>query len=616
MNEQTVLYLIPYFVSCGISASIGFYAWRHRSVLGAAPYAWVALSQAAWTLGYIFELASSDITAKIFWDDAQFVASAIAALALFAFALEYTEHKLTHPRATWILIAAIPVIFIVLDLTDNVHHLVRATASLIPGEPFAELTYPFSAAVWILFLYAVGLSVLSVGFLIGKIRRSPRLYRDQIALIIIGILIPLAGITLTIIGIELSFHRDTTPLTFALDNLLVAWALFRFRLFDIVPAARHAVIESMSDAMLVLDAQNRLVDLNPAAQRLISQQAADVIGQPASQVLSKWPDLVEQFQDVEDIQTELRVSSGTEQHYFDLRLLPLRNRSGDLTGRLIVAHDVTRRKWAENEIHQRSIQLENANRELEAANARLQELSNVKDEFVANVSHELRTPIANLKIYLHLFQHRPEKRDAYLVTLQRETKRLENLIEGLLALSRLDQDRIDLNFAPLDLNTLTREYISDRMALAESNGLTLDYRIDPDLPLVKADSNLTGQVLSILLTNAFNYTPAGGHVAVQTRQSQIDGRRQAGFSISDTGPGIPPEEQQQLFVRFFRGNSGRKSGVAGTGLGLAIAWEIIERQHGQIVVDSAGIPGQGTTFGVWLPALEKELPGRATLDEK
>ena len=604
MSEQALLYLVPYVISFMISASVGLYAWRHRAVLGATPYAWVALSQAAWTLGYIVELTSSSIEAKVFWDNLQFVAGIVTALALFAFALEYTEHRLTHPRAIWAVILAIPLLFTGLVFTDGLHHLIRPTLALIPGEPFSELTYGFTPTVWGLYIYVLGLSLLSIGLLAAKFLQSPRLYRRQIALILIGILIPLIGITFTMVGIDLSFHRDTTPFTFALDNLIVAWALFRFHLFDIVPAARHAVIESMSDAMFVLDARNRLVDLNPAAQRLIGRQAADVIGQPAAQVFSSWPDLVEQFRDVEDIQAEIKVSAGAEQRYFDLRLLPLRDRRARLTGRLIVAHDVTRRKWAEDEIQQRTAQLEIANQELETANERLQVLSNIKDEFVTNVSHELRTPITNLKLYLMLLQHRPEKRDTYLATLQHETIRLENLIEGLLALSRLDQDRVELNFAPLDLNALTREFVTDRLVLAESKGLTLNCQNDPDLPLISADSNLMGQVLSILLTNAFNYTPAGGRVVVQTQQSQAQTEHKVGFSVSDTGPGIPPEEQRQLFTRFFRGKSGRKSGVAGTGLGLAIAREIIERQHGHIEVASQGVPGQGTTFSVWLPSLE------------
>jgi signal transduction histidine kinase len=239
--------------------------------------------------------------------------------------------------------------------------------------------------------------------------------------------------------------------------------------------------------------------------------------------------------------------------------------------------------------------------ELEAANDHLRTLSRVKDEFVSNVSHELRTPITSIKLYHGLLTHKPEERDAYLPVLARETERLERLIEDLLTLSRLDQERVEFHSTPVDLNALVQAYTSDRTVLAASREVSLTFEQERDLPQIEADPSLLGQVLSILLTNAFSYTQKGGQVVVSTHQRQTDGQLWVGFSVSDTGPGIPPEEQEQLFTRFFRGRVGRQSGVSGTGLGLAIAKEIVDRHQGQIKIESTGKPGQGTTFSVWLP---------------
>ena len=116
-----------------------------------------------------------------------------------------------------------------------------------------------------------------------------------------------------------------------------------------------------------------------------------------------------------------------------------------------------------------------------------------------------------------------------------------------------------------------------------------------------ADEQMTGQVLSAILTNALNYTPAGGTITVSTQVEEAHGRMWTGFAVSDTGPGIPVEDQERLFERFFRGKSGRTSTSPGTGLGLSIAREIIYRHGGRIEVTSAGMPGEGTTFSVWLP---------------
>jgi PAS domain S-box-containing protein len=238
--------------------------------------------------------------------------------------------------------------------------------------------------------------------------------------------------------------------------------------------------------------------------------------------------------------------------------------------------------------------------ELVAMNTELQRLTQVKDQFVSNVSHELRTPITSLKMRHNVLANHPERLGSDLPVLMRETARLEGLIENLLVLSRLDQDRQAFEFMTVDLNDLVEEYLYDRAPIATEKGLTLTSSLAADLPPVQANPALLGQVLSILMTNAFNYTPPGGQVIVATQSAKFANRRWTGFSIQDTGPGIAPDEQANLFTRFFRGSAGRASGMAGTGLGLAIAKEIIDRHEGRIEVESAGVPGEGTTFSVWL----------------
>jgi PAS domain S-box-containing protein len=239
--------------------------------------------------------------------------------------------------------------------------------------------------------------------------------------------------------------------------------------------------------------------------------------------------------------------------------------------------------------------------ELRSTNEQLRVLSRMKDEFVSNVSHELRTPITNIKLYHNLLARIPQKRERYMDTLQRETGRLEHLVERLLYLACLDQDRLSYTPTVLDLNTLVEACVVDRTALAELQGLTLVLNKASKLPTTQADRGQLEQVISSLLTNALSYTPAGGQVVVTTQTRQFEDEQWVGFSVSDTGPGISPDDQQHLFERFFRGKVGRESGEPGTGLGLAIAKEIIDRHHGEIEVESEGIPGKGATFTVWLP---------------
>ncbi|MGB8215618.1 MAG: ATP-binding protein [Anaerolineales bacterium] len=267
--------------------------------------------------------------------------------------------------------------------------------------------------------------------------------------------------------------------------------------------------------------------------------------------------------------------------------------------------ELMERKRVELEIRTLNAELEQRvaerTRELLAANENLKALSRLKDEFLANVSHELRTPLTSIVLYHGLLEKQPQNVEKFVKQLKRETERLARLIEDLLYLSRLDQGHAPFNPVQLDLNRLAQEYVTDRTPLALERRLSLNLASQAQLPHALADEKMIGQVLSAILTNALNYTPAGGSITVSTLVEQNQGGMWTGFAVMDTGPGIPVEDQERLFERFYRGKSGRTSSVPGTGLGLAIAKEIVTRNGGRIELQSDGIPGKGTTFFVWLP---------------
>jgi signal transduction histidine kinase len=193
---------------------------------------------------------------------------------------------------------------------------------------------------------------------------------------------------------------------------------------------------------------------------------------------------------------------------------------------------------------------------------------------------------------------KPEKRADYMKTLQHETIRLENLIEDLLELSRLDLDIIAIYLAPTDVNGVVASLVIDRTLLAADRGLRLTHDLQPDLPLVQADPLRLEQVIANLLANAMNYTPPGGYIQLRTALRDVDECRWITVTVADSGPGIAPKDLPSLFDRFYRGEVGRKSGTPGTGLGLAICQEIMIKLNGRITVESE--LGHGACFTVWL----------------
>lgn len=233
--------------------------------------------------------------------------------------------------------------------------------------------------------------------------------------------------------------------------------------------------------------------------------------------------------------------------------------------------------------------------ELAAANERLQELDEMKSRFISNVSHELRTPIANLQFRMELLQHDVESnREAHIGMLNQSLSHLEALIEDVLDLSRLERDKTEIKFSAVDLNIITRQVVDSQEPRAMAMGTQLLFKSKEDVPLVRGNHVYLLRVVSNLVINALNYTPAGT-VTVQTYAH--NGR--VCFEIVDTGIGIRPEDRPYIFDRFFRGQDVNQSSISGTGLGLSIVKEIVEIHDGDIEIESE--IGLGTTFRIWLP---------------
>ena len=158
-------------------------------------------------------------------------------------------------------------------------------------------------------------------------------------------------------------------------------------------------------------------------------------------------------------------------------------------------------------------------------------------------------------------------------------------------------DKVSQNLAPVDLNALSTEYVEDRAAMAKKKGLNLRLELIPDQPVVNADRNLLGQSVSILLTNALNYTPKGGEVVVSTQMRSSDGKKWAGMCVSDTGPGIPKEYHEKVFQLFQTLQSRDK--VEGSGMGLSLVNKLVVRYGGRVEIESE--EGSGSTFIIIWP---------------
>jgi PAS domain S-box-containing protein len=290
---------------------------------------------------------------------------------------------------------------------------------------------------------------------------------------------------------------------------------------------------------------------------------------------------------------------------------PIYDGVGQINGVQISFWDITARQQAEsqreaalNALRELNITLEQrvADRtaEVQAANVRLTELDRMKDEFMSRISHELRTPLTNVKIYLELLETgKLEKRDKYMQTLKRETDRLHTLIEEVLMFSQINLYIRPATLDLINLNGLIEGRLTTWQKLCAPHRLDLQLRLAQAVPPARADSQLLVQALTRVITNAANYTPTGS-VIISTARRDEDDRGWATISVTDTGPGITPEDLPHIFERFYRGRAAADYKTPGAGIGLSISHEIIEKMGGRLTVETQ--VGVGSTFILWLPA--------------
>jgi two-component system phosphate regulon sensor histidine kinase PhoR len=334
-------------------------------------------------------------------------------------------------------------------------------------------------------------------------------------------------------------------------------------------AEMSALFEHMADSVLVLDADERIVLSNPAAERVWNKA---LVGRSLAEV-TRDAELVELARSVSDLDSATRLielygKDGSERRWIQAVATPLPEHR-----RLLVLQDISELRRSEV----------------------------ARRDFVANVSHELRTPVAALKALVETLEQGaiedPVEGPRFVHRMHIEVDGLAQMVSELLDLARAEAGRLDLRVAPCRADELVYEAAARATPTASQADLNLAVvePIEEDL-WVCADSRRLQQVLSNLLGNAIKFTPPGGRVEAGARRCGDD---RVELWVADTGVGIEPEHLGRVFERFYKTDPSRVSGT-GTGLGLAIAKHLVLAHDGQIWADSAGT-GRGTTFHVTLP---------------
>ncbi|MBI5415501.1 MAG: PAS domain S-box protein [Candidatus Omnitrophica bacterium] len=358
------------------------------------------------------------------------------------------------------------------------------------------------------------------------------------------------------------------------DNEEIAWRKYKKTINE--KKQTEAVIRSIAEGLVVVDARGKVVMINPAAEKLLGVSRKDKLGKPISdgakrdQLIS----LAKGSSDGEDKEIELISQEDETRKVLRASTAVIENENGQTIGMVSVLSDITKQK----------------------------ELDQLKANFVAGVSHELRTPIVAIdkSITLILDKEAGEltaTQAQFLSIAQRNLKRLSDLINDLLDLSKLEAGKMEMRRRPASINNVIQETMEKLDNWAQTKTITLEKHVEEMLTEIEIDPDRITQVLTNLIGNAVKFTPNGGKIIIEGRLS--DDKKNVRVMVQDNGIGIAQEHLPKLFSKFYQAGERVASDISGTGIGLSISKEIVELHGGKIWVESE--KDQGAKFIFNLP---------------
>ncbi|TDL77453.1 HAMP domain-containing histidine kinase [Rhodococcus qingshengii] len=370
------------------------------------------------------------------------------------------------------------------------------------------------------------------------------------------------------VRIESNELNETSKLTSSL-NILAQNLQEMSKAQEIQQDRLSALIENMGAGLLLIDSRGFINLINKGYVEIFQVDLENSLNKLYYEVIEQEEIchvIAEVFRTEQKVSKHLLLPLGIERRYFDVYGIPIIGINNAWKGVLLVFHDITE----------------------------IKKLEQMRKDFVANVSHELKTPVTSIKGFSEtLMDGAMNNRDtleAFLSIINKESNRMQSLIQDLLDFSKIEQQEFKLNIQDFDLYELIKEVIMMLNKKAKSKDVRLEHEFNREELYIQGDHDRLKQVFINIITNAILYTPPNGYVKV----SLYDYEKTVKVNIKDTGVGIKQEEIPRIFERFYRVDRARSRDSGGTGLGLAIVKHLVEAHHGNISVKSA--PGEGSEF--------------------
>ena len=579
------LYIFLLMVTSGVGLFLGYTALKRRGVQGAIPLAILMISVAVWSFFQIMALLTPEFETKIIYANLRFIGIQITPIAFYALAWEYKHRTKTLNLMGYLKIMIFPAIVFHAIWNNSLHNRFYTEVFLQDGI----LMMKNGPLLWINMIYLYFFIVAGIYLFLKSYQGSKSKHRKQALIIVFAAFIPL--VSNLIFNFIPSMKLDLTPLSFLISGLLFFYAIFHFKLLDLIPIARELLVEEMEDIMIVLDNNHRVLDMNKKARELLiinDTGKGDYIGSSIFSIAEHWDELTQAINNKTVVYARISYKISPRTKYYDLNKSELFDRKGARVGEIIDLRNIT--------------DLEEALLEAKKARAAAESANKTKGYFLANMSHEIRTPmnaIIGIAEILDKEELSKAEQKRYNQIITRSAETVLSIINDILDLSKVEAGKMELDKSTIDLAQIIMDIIQIFNLSTTNKSITLSCNIDKQVPrYMQGDAIKIKQILMNLIGNSVKFTEAGKVDILLNYLGNKEGMNAIEVIVEDTGLGIPEDKLDAIFDSFKQADSSTTRKYGGTGLGLSIVKSLVELMGGNIKVQSK--LGEGSQFTVSL----------------
>lgn len=587
MFQNLPLGSIIQFITALAALAVVAMLWKNRKSTEVKFLILVQVCVAIWAIFYGAEFSATLVNKKILWSQLSYLGIGFLPMSYFFFTLAYRQQQGAIKTSNIVLAGFLPVITIVLALTNQHHHLVWEEVDLQAGSNM--LQYVHGLWFWVFYIYAFGLIVWGLINLILAFFEFNKIYRSQIIILLFASVIPVVGNLAYVTGLNPIPGYDWTTSLFVLTGLTITIGVYRHRMFEIIPLATRQLFKILKEGIIVINKDGMIEDANPATYDIFKLHNR-ILNMPFAQVFSNHKGILEALKNDTDSSLNLEMKEDNVSTYYQVKISMIRDSRGEINGKMIIVNNVTSIRKSEFELRSRNKQLM---RKIEKNEKLIADL----DSFAHTVAHDLKNMLGAIyssseAVIDSLQQGNTEfVMEASLLVKESAVKTIQ-ITDDLMKLATSGYD--DVQKEPVDMGKIFDQ------AKAQLSDLFKQYdasvQVENEWLQVVAYGPWLEEVCINYISNAIKY---GGRPPVMHVGCGESGKGKVKFWIRDNGDGLAPEHQKAVFEKHTRFH---KDKAFGYGLGLSIVKRIVEKMGGKVGVQSNGVPGKGAEFYFILPA--------------